>query len=74
MANRRKRKVSEHHIQSHQRRLTKLSHTAHVAIDTATRPDPLDLSASSPEQGAMTLLAVANTAESRGQHYELSTP
>jgi hypothetical protein len=49
-----RRKPNEHQLQGHKRRLTKLSHTAHVAIKSATQPDPLDLSASSPEQGAMT--------------------
>jgi hypothetical protein len=54
MAKKHKRKASEHHVQPRKRRLTKLAQTAHVAIHMTTRPDPLDLSASSPEQGAMT--------------------
>jgi hypothetical protein len=54
MAKKRKRKVSEDHVQPHKKRLTKLAQTVHVATHTTTRPDPLDLSASSPEQGAMT--------------------
>jgi DNA topoisomerase IA len=50
----RRKKPNEHCVQPHKRRLTKLAQTAHVAIHPTTRPDPLDLSASSPEQGAMT--------------------
>jgi hypothetical protein len=52
----RRRKPNEHQLQPHKRRLTKLSQSAQVAIHTTTRPNPLDLSASSPEQGAMTSL------------------
>jgi hypothetical protein len=54
-----------HHIQPHKRRLTKLAQTAHVAAHTTTRPDPMDLSASSPEQGAMTTFG-------RGQYGRIS--
>jgi hypothetical protein len=36
MTKKRKRKVNEDHVQPHKRQLTKLSHTAHVAINTAT--------------------------------------